>query len=127
MNLAFTALQTPDTNLASALITLGIPLQERPVRTVQNGNEQFVFIFDDKSDCGEFGAREMIEAWYDDDFITNNPTHPMAFLKQGFLNKKLLLDDIMARKRMVTVSRGNKTLIAPEDADEETLNKLFKH
>jgi len=127
MKLSFTSLRTPDTNLASALVTLGIPLQERPVCSVENGNEQFIFFFEDKSDCGEFNTRDMIEAWYDDEFIENNPKHPMAFLKQGFLNRKLLLDDIMSRKKMIVITKGNKTLIAPEDTSEENLNKLIKH
>lgn len=120
-------IKTKDISLASGLLSLGIRL-EAPAMYVedQNLDKDFWFYFSEESECGEYRTRDMIKAWYDDGFISDNPEHPFSYIKVAYKNRNSLLDEIKGGVTHKLLQDGGKLILVPANITPENFNKLIR-
>lgn len=119
---------TQDTNLASALLALGIPASPEQAFTVHRSltsdKKIFTFYFEAVSNCGKFKTGEMIKMW-DDPALYENSEHPLAYMKCLIKNREGLLDVINQSVEMVTIEKNGKLCVVSKGASKEFAEKLF--
>lgn len=94
-----------NTQLAAALIAVGVQLRTDPPYTVHlddRDNRITTWLFEDKSADGVYNTSELIKAWQDDvEFGEENPTHPFTFAMHAMKNYKKLVDHVKHQKPFV--------------------------
>lgn len=110
---------TRNTQLASALSALGIPF-EAPYwsKIEEDGKTTVTWHFQDTSKCGKYKTKELIDAWYNDDWYKENypKSHPFALLICALNTKEYLVDQIKQSKGHVVIQKGTKKFIVTEDS-----------
>jgi hypothetical protein len=121
---------TSNTDLASALTAVGIPLAEKPfVRVVGDGihGERVVWFFEPQSADGKFQTRELIDAWNDDEWHLAHPEHPFAYIKCALLNRHRLVDKVKRDVPLGCVRRRGKIALIPLDASPRTEELILRN
>jgi hypothetical protein len=121
-------IETNNINLASSLLTLGIPFNEETqyIKTKSEKGEQFRFFFQEVSNCGKFKTGEMMNAWYDESFPINNPEHPFAYLICDYKNRNGLLDLVkQPNHEVIIVEKNGKIAVISKNASEELQHQIF--
>lgn len=121
---------TSDTQLASALLTLGIEPVCCPQRIVteHSSDDRIIWLFEPKSQCGLYDTAEMIEKWNDRAWLTTpDNEHPLAYLACQMHNYNSLRKVLARSTPMGLVKKGSRTALLPLNASEAHKNKIFKH
>lgn len=121
-------LSTEDLSLASALLSVGVKLKGHPHKILKpSGKTQFIFLLEDRTTDGETRTSDLINAWSDDDYITNNPDCPFAYIKQFFNNREILLDEVKSGKDGYIQTEDNGMIaLVNKNASPEQIQNLFK-
>lgn len=122
------AIFTHDLTLASALLTMGCKLITDAVHTrKEDGTDQYIFLFSEKSNCGEYKTRDLISAWYNDNYFKENPECVFAAIKVANANRQTLLDEVKGREvdYLQVVENGRVTLVNA-NATEEQVTELYR-
>jgi hypothetical protein len=110
---------TKNTQLASALSALNIPFEEPfwSKVTDESGKQTVTWHFEGKSKCGKYVTKELIDAWYSDEWYEKNyPQHPFALLICALNTKEYLVDKIKESKGHVLIRKGTKQFYCVEDS-----------
>jgi hypothetical protein len=120
-------IQTNNLALASGLLALGIPFHEETpfIKARSTKGEQYTFFFQDISNCGNFKTSEMMKAWDDRAFATNNPEHPLSYIRCAYQNKEGLLDKVNQDLDLVVIEKNGKLAIISKNASAELQEKVF--
>jgi hypothetical protein len=127
-------LQTSDTRLFAALVTLGIEPLEMPAiysGETPDGRPRMTWTLAHVSKCGQYHTRAMMEAWHSMDWMKNNPEHPLAYLKAFCENLNVAVDHVKDPQHQMTVVRGRGGklgLLSPNDprATREAFLRILK-
>lgn len=127
--LTTTTLQTTNTDLASCLCAVGIPLMKnQPIKELVGDRKAIAFFFEPVSPCGLYHTQELILAWDDKEWHLKHPEHPFAYLKTAFQNRARLRDMIKGNVPTVVVKRGDKfaflSLHAEPKLVDDTMREL---
>lgn len=122
-------LQTDDVELASSLLSCGIPLwRDFPIE--HRENNRLSFFFHPISPCGAFTTRELMLAWQDPAWHESNPEHPFAYLKCVFENRRRLVRLIRENNPMAVFDRGGYphflTVNASPEVEKSFMEELRK-
>lgn len=113
--------------MASAIATMGIEFASSPFfKAYKEEGVEYSFFFKTESEACEYTTKELVQAWYDEDFVTNHPDHPFAYVKQAMTNRNHLLDMVKQAKGYFIIERKGKTAIIGEDLSEEEKAKILK-
>jgi len=91
-------LRTRDTRFASALLTLGFKLYEKTPYTlfedVKTGQQQIIWQFSHKSECGRYSAYKMLKAYKSPKLLVAEDDHSIALANciATLKNRELLID-----------------------------------
>jgi hypothetical protein len=128
-------LATRNTILFSALTAMNISpevsLCGEYVETV-NGRPRSVTVWRLRpvSECGRFQTMDLIAKWKDPDFVSREPEHPFAYIKQAFENHTRSLDFLKDQGPIVMRRRGRKiafiTRHTPEALRRQIIDELNK-
>lgn len=118
---------TTDINLAAALLTMGVlPLEENHFQKVKSARgETSVFHFQTATSCGKYKTKDLMEWWGDDQFESENPEHPFAYIKVFHRNKNGLLDWVKQAIATIIVEQDGRYIIMSEDYPLEKQMKLI--
>lgn len=120
--------QTSDTQLAAALLTLGIEPVHRPQRVVRDTHTSIIWLFKPQSKCGLFDTSEMIAKWDDKAWLTDpDNEHPLCYIACQMHNYRSLINVIKKSTPMALVEKGSRTALLPLSASEAERNQIFKH
>ncbi len=117
--------------MIAALVTLGIPLDDdcpyQETREIVNGREQRVstWVLKSISVCGQFETQKMIDAWNEKTFCHDNPEHPMAYIKQAFVNHSRLTQAMQTQPPIALIRRGKRLALIPFDASSARREELL--
>lgn len=119
---------TTDLDLATMLITFGVPLvKERPTLTIkpERGIQAITqFNFEGASADGKYQAQDLAEYWTNDNFAEANGEHALTYMKYAFMNRKRLIDHCKAAKPLTSIKRrrGGREVayLVREGSDEHT-------
>ena len=133
------SLQTDDLELASSLLSCGVPLwKELPVKRV-DGDLSFFFM--PASPCGLFQTRELMLAWQDPNWFKVDPEtstarltgwfenrldHPFTYLRCFFENRRELMREIRAKAPMAVFRRAGYFHFLSSDCDARTESLFTK-
>lgn len=117
-----------DVTLASALATMGVEFDPTTpfVKTVTESGPEYTFFFKGQTTCGTYKTNDLIQWWFKDRFVAENPEHPFAYIKQAMVNRNHLLDLVKQAKSTFIIERRGKTAIIGEDLPEEEKQKILK-
>jgi len=119
-------IQTNSLALASALLALGVPFCEQPfIKTRSVKGEQYTFFFQESSTCGTYKTLDLIAAWDNPDFHTENPEHPFAYIRCAYKNKEGLLDKVNQGLDLVVIEKNGKMAVISKNASTELQEKIF--
>lgn len=108
---------TRSTNLASALIAMGIEPHTQPFQHMErdDGSKFTSWQFKSKSECGKWDTLKLINAWRDgEEWVKENEEHPFAYLVCAFKNREMLMDILNEATPTVTIKRDGKTWRVPK-------------
>lgn len=120
---------TRNTMLAAGLSAMYVPFHADPFEKVTHkGRELVVWRFKDKSECGKYTTKELIDWWHDDEwFAINYPKkHPWALVMSGILTKEYLVKKIKEEPSKVMVRKKSQTWVVYENSDlhKRLINQL---
>lgn len=121
---------TSNTVLAAALAAVGIPpAAQKPFVRVTEGGGRYrtIWFFEQASPDGKFMTKDLIRAWTDDDWHSNNPEHPFAYIKCAMLNRERLVDKVKQDVPLAAVRKGKKIAYIPIDATLKTEEKFLRN
>lgn len=120
-------LETTNTDLASALCAVGIPLKKGcPVRLLTgDAGDRRCFFFEPISPCGKYVTRDLMLAWQDPAWHERNPEHPFAYLKCAADNRRYLLDYIKSSRPIALIEKRGKMAFIPVNASDGLQQKIF--
>jgi len=104
---------TTNSDLATALLSVGIPFKkDKPFEEYGGDMEpQIVYFFEDVSECGEIRTDEMIKAWEDfggeNGWCARNPNHPFAYAAAAAKNRANIIRFVRERAPLIVVKEGN--------------------
>ena len=98
--------QTANTDLAAAMCTLGIPLDEdRPCGILVGDIERVTFFFGGKSSCGHYSTAESMAHWDDPRLDIDRPRHAMTYMRTALRGRQRLIDYAQSRYRVGIAAR----------------------
>ena len=110
------------------MLALGIPFAAIPHEVRSNRGTTYTFFFEDSDASGQFKFRDMLAAWNQgEEFIDNNPEHPMSYIMGAFENRNVLLDRIKDFKQFVMMESNGKIKLINADAAEDDVKELLSY
>lgn len=104
-----TCLTVRSTELAAALVTLGVPLApggaiEKVIKP--GGDELHLFHFE----TGR-GGEALVQAWQNDQWEAANPEHPLSYVRAAFHNRNRLMDAMKQAVPLRVVERKGRIFL----------------
>lgn len=116
-----------DINLAAALATMGVKPASVPFsKTVRGERDYFTFYFQPEDEKGEFKTKELVDAWFDDEFVTQLPEHPFSYIKQFNANRMTLLKIVKEAPTTAVVERNGRIALVGSDLDDKQRAEVLK-
>ena len=111
-----------DINLSALLLAMGAPIAKKAQTIITPRGNRHVYHFTDTPE-----TRSIIKAWQDPDFVTNNPTDPISFVKATFDCRRELLarTDDYQKIAHIPSSDGSRLAIIPENATDDEKKELL--
>lgn len=119
---------TGDPNLACALLTNGVPLDERnPISKIKADTGDFIrFHFKPSTVDGKRRTAELSAAWdAGEDHIRAFPDDGMSYCMAFALNRRALMTMIHEREPMVMIRKGKQIAIISEKANISTQAEIL--
>lgn len=121
-----------NTVLVAALLALGIPLDE------QVGAQHFreagkdgkpldvvIWTLQPKSLCGAHNTAELVKRWDDKQWQSDNPEHPLCYIKAAFENHRRAIDYVKEQGPIVMTRRGKKIALITRHTTPEHRERIF--
>lgn len=111
-----------NTELAAALVTLGfrvLDMQRLRGDGIRHPEGVVTWRFAPVSDDGRYMLGYVLKRWNDLAWLNDpNNTDPLAFIIAAFQNRRRLLDEIKKGEALVTIKRGRRWALVPENCSE---------
>ncbi len=124
-------LSSPNSDMVSALLTLGIPLNPefgiRDYREVIDGKptRTVVWTLEATSREGTYDTATLIENWKDPKWCAENSDHPLVYIKRAFENHHRMVEHIKTSVPIAMVRKGKHIALIPYDARPEEKKRLL--
>lgn len=113
---------TRDLRLIAAITSMGVPLGTPPCMPIVDaqGRERWQFWMGTHTVDGKYSTKQLIGFWHDENFITNNPEHPFAYIRASLQNHKNLSEAVKGIRPLAQIIKGRSVALIHVDAPEKT-------
>lgn len=126
--------ETSNTQLAAALITMGIPFNEcetGAIKFVGDGIQApggtVTWVFAPQSKCGKYKTAELMDKWHDKEWLTDpDNEHPQAYIACAMHNYRLLIKKIHEQTPMGVVRKGSRCALIDLGASPHLQDIIFQ-
>jgi hypothetical protein len=108
---------------------MGIEFHTQPFQYIEkeDGSRYCQWQFQPKSKDGRFNTKELMDAWFDEDWHDNNSEHPFAYCISALRNREFLLDVLKDRNPTVVIKHDGKTWYVPKNGEvHQKLKEIVK-
>lgn len=128
------AQETSNTQLAAALITLGIPFDVEGTGAIKFTGDGITapggtvtWIFAPRSKCGRHVTAEMMDRWNDKEWLTDpNNEHPLAYIACAMHNYRHLVRKVKDQTPLGVVKKGKRMALIDLSASSHLQDLVFQ-
>lgn len=114
-------------SLVACLLSLGIPfVEETPFCTLRtHDGTKTLFYLQESSPDGRWNTKELVKAWDNPQYHSENPECPFAYVKCAFSNRDGLLDHVKQGLSLAVLEKNGKLVVISKSATPEFQKKIF--